>query len=123
MAVSAWGGAILLLVDLESFRRLRKTSRPSHCSIWSPTVVLIGICELIAAQVSYTDSAAYAGSWLFVLTGAGLAHVGPLGYDGINIFAPTYALLIVVILRWREFPSHRRADTEFISSSDDEGRE
>ena len=69
--------------------------------------VLIGICELIAgAGLLHRLSAAYAallGS--FVLTGAGLAHVGPLGYEGINIFAPTYAaLLVVVVLRWRELP-------------------
>lgn len=69
--------------------------------------IIIGICELIAGiGLLHPLSAAYASVLgVGVLTGAGLAHVGPLGFKGIEIFAPTYlSLMIVMILRWGELP-------------------
>ena len=69
--------------------------------------IIIGICELVAAMgLLHPLSAAYAallGSG--VLTGAGLAHLGPLGAQGIEIYIPTYlALLFIMIASWQELP-------------------
>ena len=69
--------------------------------------ILIGILELIAAVgLLHPASAAYAALLgAGVLTGAGLAHLGPLGFQGIELFAPTYAaLLIVLVARWKQLP-------------------
>jgi uncharacterized membrane protein YphA (DoxX/SURF4 family) len=67
--------------------------------------VLIGICEVVAgAGLLHPLSAAYAallGS--AVLTGAALAHIGPLGSEGVEVFALTYtALLFVLVTRRSE---------------------
>ena len=65
--------------------------------------VLIGICEVVAgAGLLHPLSAVYAallGSG--VLTGAALAHIGPLGSEGVEVFAPTYAALLFVLVTRR----------------------
>lgn len=69
--------------------------------------IIIGICELSAAiGLVHPLSAAYASLLgAGVLTGAGLAHLGPLGTQGLELYLPTYgALLFVMIARWSELP-------------------
>lgn len=69
--------------------------------------IIIGICELCAAVgLLHPISAAYAALLgAGVLTGAGLAHLGPLGPQGLEFFLPTYgALLFILIARWKELP-------------------
>lgn len=69
--------------------------------------VVVGVLELLAALgLLHPLSAAY-GALLGVgvLTGAALAHFGPLGLGGIEVFLPTYgALLVVLVGRWRALP-------------------
>ena len=67
----------------------------------------VGVLELISALgLLHSVSAPYAALiGAGVLTGAGLAHMGPLGFGGMEIFLPTYsALLAVLIGRWRALP-------------------
>ena len=67
----------------------------------------VGVLELISALgLLHSVSAPYAALiGAGVLTGAGLAHMGPLGFGGIELFLPTYgALLAVLIGRWRSLP-------------------
>ena len=76
--------------------------------------VIIGICELVAGVGLFHPLSAAFAAFLGagVLTGAGLAHLGPLGFGETEMFIATYAsVLIVVTLRWSELPfaaSHRR---------------
>lgn len=69
--------------------------------------VIIGICELCsAAGLLHPLSAAYSALLgAAVLTGAGLAHLGPLGAEGLDLYLPTYsALLLILIMRRGELP-------------------